>query len=54
MTKTDKPKPPKMTLDDQHARFVAMAREVQVDESPRAFDRAFERVIQSNPQRKVP
>ena len=43
-----KPKPkakPKLTDADRHARFVEMAREVEVDESPGAFDRAFDKVI---------
>ncbi len=44
---TDKPKtkPPKLTDAERHARFVAMATEVEVDESPGAFDRAFDRVV---------
>ena len=42
-----KPKPapkPKLTDAERHARFVDMAREVGVDESPEAFDRAFDRL----------
>lgn len=43
---TDAPKSkPKLTDAERHARFVDTARLVQVDESPEAFDRAFERVI---------
>jgi hypothetical protein len=42
-TKT-KPKP-KLTNAERHKRFVDMAREVGADESPEAFDRAFELVI---------
>ena len=42
---TDKPKPkPKLTDAERHARFVQTAREVGVDESPEAFDRAFDRL----------
>lgn len=37
----------KLTDAERHERFVAMAREVGVDESPEAFDRAFKRVVQS-------
>jgi hypothetical protein len=39
-----KPKP-KLTDAERHKRFVDMAHEVQADESPEAFDRAFEKVI---------
>jgi hypothetical protein len=45
--KATKPPPkPKPTADEraQHARFVAMAREVEADESPESFDVAFKRV----------
>jgi hypothetical protein len=41
-----KPPRPRQTADpEQHKRFLDMAREVEVDETPKAFDRAFERVI---------
>lgn len=43
MTKPQNKKP-KLTDAERHARFVAMAREIGVDESPEAFDKAFERV----------
>jgi len=39
-----KPKP-KLTSTERHKRFVDMAREVEADESPDSFDRAFGRVI---------
>jgi hypothetical protein len=42
---------PKLTDAERHARFVAMAREVEVDESPGAFDKAFKKVVPS-PLRK--
>jgi hypothetical protein len=38
------PKPPKLTDAERHARFVETAREVEVDESEGAFDRAFDKV----------
>ena len=38
---TQKPKP-KPTDAERHARFVETAREVEVDESEGAFDRAFD------------
>jgi len=44
MTATPKPKPPKLTDAERHARFVEMAHEVGVDEDPDAFDRAFDRL----------
>jgi hypothetical protein len=44
MAQKPKTKPPKLTDAERHARFVDMAREVGVDESPEAFDRAFEKV----------
>jgi hypothetical protein len=43
---TAKPKrEPKLTDAERHARFVETARQVEVDESPGAFDRAFDRVV---------
>jgi len=36
--------PPKLTDAERHARFVETARQVGVDESPEAFDRAFDRL----------
>ena len=42
---------PKLTDAERHKRFVDMAREVEVDESPEAFGRAFERVISSPPKK---
>jgi hypothetical protein len=45
MTAKPKAKPPKLTDAERHARFVETARQVEVDESPEAFDRAFERVV---------
>jgi hypothetical protein len=48
-----KPKPPKLTDAERHARFVEMAREVGVDESPGAFDRAFDKVIKRAPPAKT-
>lgn len=46
---TKPPTKPKPTADEraQHARFVEMAREVEADESPESFDRAFKRVVPS-------
>ena len=35
----------KLTDAERHARFVEMAREVEVDESPDAFDKAFKKVV---------
>jgi len=35
---------PKHTDAERHARFVQTARDVEVDESPEAFDRAFDRL----------
>jgi len=36
---------PKLTAKERHKRFVDMAHEVEADESPEAFDRAFKKVI---------
>jgi hypothetical protein len=36
------PRKPKLTDAERHARFVETAREVEVDESPGAFDRVFD------------
>lgn len=41
-----RPKPkPKLTDTERHARFVETARQVEVDETPGAFDRAFAKVM---------
>ena len=40
---------PKLTDAERHARFVETARQVEVDESPGAFDRAFERLQVKTP-----
>jgi hypothetical protein len=37
-------KKPKLTDAERHKRFVAMAREVEASESPKAFDKAFKTV----------
>lgn len=39
-----KAKKPKLTDADRHKRFLAMAREVEASESPKAFDKAFKQV----------
>jgi hypothetical protein len=44
--------PPEADNPEQSRRFIDMAREVQVDESPGAFDRAFEKIVKPTPQRK--
>lgn len=41
-----KPKPkPKLTDQKRHERFVAMAREVEADESREAFDDVFDKLV---------
>jgi hypothetical protein len=50
MSEKPRPKPkrepkPKLTDVERHRRFVDMAHELKVDESPEAFDRAFDKVI---------
>jgi hypothetical protein len=40
---------PKLTDAERHKRFVAMAREVEASQSPKAFDKAFKRVTKSPP-----
>lgn len=48
-----KPQRPRKTSDpEQVKRFIDMAREVGVDESAEAFERAFDKVI-ARPQRNV-
>jgi hypothetical protein len=49
MTRKPKPKPDN---PDQFKRFIDMAREVEVDESPEALDKAFEKVT-GRPRRTV-
>lgn len=46
------PKPRKTNDPAQLERFKAMAREVEVNESPDAFDRAFRKVV--GPPKKMP
>ena len=48
------PRKPKLTDAERHARFVETARQVEVDESPGAFDRAFDRVIRPSPDARGP
>jgi hypothetical protein len=46
MTRKSSPAPkPKLTDAERHKRFVDMAREVEADENPEAFDRAFDKVV---------
>lgn len=45
--KTATPKKPSLTDAQRHARFVAMAREVEADETTEAFDEAFKRIVQA-------
>lgn len=40
-----KPKPPKLTDAERHKRFVDMAKEVEASEDPKAFERAFKKVV---------
>jgi hypothetical protein len=47
-----KPKP-KLTDTERHKRFVEMAREVEADERPEAFDRAFKRVVPVKRKKRV-
>jgi len=44
---------PKLTDAERHKRFVDMAHEVEADESPEAFDRAFDSVAQPPIQKVV-
>lgn len=46
-THKPKPKSPPREADDpeQYRRFVEMARKVETDETPGAFDRAFDQVV---------
>jgi hypothetical protein len=47
---TDKPKPPSKSDDPAESqRFIDMALEVETDETPEAFDRAFKKVIPTTP-----
>jgi hypothetical protein len=53
MTAKRKPTPkPKLTDAERHARFVETARQVEVDESPGAFDRAFDRLKVKSPPKE--
>lgn len=48
-------KKPALTDADRHKRFVDMARELgaDADVDPKAFDRAFERVVGKRPKKKA-
>jgi hypothetical protein len=50
MTKKPEPKPDN---PEQSKRFIDTAKEIQTDEDPEAFDRAFEKVGRSKPQPKT-
>lgn len=54
MTAKTKPKKPKLPDAEQHARFVEMGRQVQVDESPDAFDQVFKRIVRQKPRPPAP
>jgi hypothetical protein len=47
-----RPKKPPLTDTERHQRFIDMARKVDADESPEAFDRAFGAVV-TPPKPKV-
>lgn len=49
---TKKRPKPKLTDAERHKRFVAMAREVEASDDPRAFDKAFKRIIGAPKDRK--
>jgi hypothetical protein len=46
---TDKLKPAKLDDPEQSKRFIDMAREVEVDERPDAFEKVFKKVTQAPP-----
>jgi len=48
-----KTKRPVKDNPEQSKRFIDMAREVAVDESPEAFDRAFDKVIRKTANTKL-
>jgi hypothetical protein len=48
------PRPRKTSDPEQLKRFIDMAREVGVDESPAAFDRAFAKVVGSAKKKAPP
>jgi hypothetical protein len=45
---------PKPTDAERHRRFVAMAREVQAPDDPKAFDKAFRNITDNAKGDKVP
>jgi hypothetical protein len=44
-------KKPKLTDAERHKRFVEMARQVGASDSPKAFDKAFRKVVTSKKKR---
>ena len=53
MTRDPAAKPkPKLTDAERHKQFVEIAREVEADERPRAFDRVFRRIVGKPLKRK--
>lgn len=50
MATKSKPKAKPLTDADRHKRFVAMAREVEASDDPKAFEKAFKKV--TRPKRK--
>ena len=51
-TTETKPKPT-LTAAERHKRFVDMAHEIEADERPEAFDRAFWKVVTPRERQKV-
>jgi hypothetical protein len=45
-------KKPKLTDDDRHKRFLEMARQVGASNDPKAFDKAFKKVVSAKPSKK--
>jgi hypothetical protein len=49
MAAKPRPKPPKLTDEERHARFKEMAREVEASEDAEDFDKAFKEVTSKAP-----
>ena len=53
ITPAKRPPKPKLNDAERHARFVETARQVEVDESPGAFDRAFDKLNTKTSPKKI-
>ena len=50
--KPNRERKPKLTDAERHKRFLEMTREVEASDDPKAFDKAFDKVVTPKPRAK--